>query len=656
MALTNTLTSLAILKVNIDQGNDYLDYLRPFIIQVLVDYNPEPIKRSVVRDLINESFGLEIPDRTVEIVLKRISKSLPIRLEKGVYRKTGELPDPRLTSKQAEAERHMSAVIYGLKEFSRGTISPIDDDEDAVTSICAFLSEFDVTCLRAYLQGTAIPIPPEKAESEIVLVAQYVEHVRDTDPERFESFMVLVQGHMLANSLLCPDLRNVSGSFRNVTFYFDTPLLIRRLGAEGRAREDAVRELIDLLINLRGRVAVFSHSREELETVLRRAAEFIDRRDGRGTIVFEARKEGRTKSDLILLAESIDSELKRAGVEVIPTPGYKVEYQIDETAFGKALEDEVYYFNPRAKDYDINSLRSIYVIRGNSVARTIEQTPAVLVTNNAGFARASWEYGLKHDLTKDVSSVITDFTLANIAWLKAPMGGVSVPKTQLLAFSYAALQPSSKLLDKYLREIDRLESEGTITEKAHQLLRASPWVHGELMSLTLGEDSALTEEVVTETLERVSKEITKEETEKFTREQKAHQQTLEALGAEQAAKDKIVKNLFWRCSNRAKALTWMISAAVGGLIALGFLWGLGWRMNAPVVSWVVMGGAGLFALITLANLFLGYTVKQFHMRLEKRFLVWFLRRESRIVGVGLEDVFPLLANKFAVNISLWLQI
>ena len=39
---TATLTSLAILKVNLDQGNDYLDYLRPFILQVLVEHKPDP--------------------------------------------------------------------------------------------------------------------------------------------------------------------------------------------------------------------------------------------------------------------------------------------------------------------------------------------------------------------------------------------------------------------------------------------------------------------------------------------------------------------------------------------------------------------------------------------------------------------------------------
>ena len=312
MPLTNTLTSLAILKVNVDRGSDYLDYLRPFILQVLVDHDPDPITAPVVNRHISEQFGLEIPERTIQIVLKRISRYCRIKRESGVYRKTGELPDPQLTAKQTEAERHIASVLHGLREFSQNTIHPIANDRDAVVSICAFLAEFDVTCLRAYLRGTAIPVPTGAPKTEIVLVGEYIEHLQRTDPERFNSFIVLVQGHMLANALMCPDLHNASGNYRNVTFYLDTPLLVRRLGAEGKAREDAARELIDLLNRLKGKVAAFSHSREELERVLRGAADYIDRQDGRGSIVYEARKKGTTKSDLLLLAESIDTKLKAA--------------------------------------------------------------------------------------------------------------------------------------------------------------------------------------------------------------------------------------------------------------------------------------------------------------------------------------------------------
>ena len=69
--------------------------------------------------------------------------------------------------------------------------------------------------------------------------------------------------------------------------------------------------------------------------------------------------------------------------------------QIDETAFEQVLDDEVAYYNPRARlaEYDVNSVRSIYVIRGRTPVLSIEKATAVFVTNNAGFARAAWEYG-----------------------------------------------------------------------------------------------------------------------------------------------------------------------------------------------------------------------------------------------------------------------
>ena len=140
--VTNTLTSLAILKVNIDQGKDYLDYLVPFILQTLVEHDPNPITSSMVNRLILDDFGLEIPERTVEIVLRRISRRHPLKRESGTYRLTGDLPDPQIGSKRVEAERHIQAVLHGLREFSAETIHPLKSDEQAILTTCAFLAEF----------------------------------------------------------------------------------------------------------------------------------------------------------------------------------------------------------------------------------------------------------------------------------------------------------------------------------------------------------------------------------------------------------------------------------------------------------------------------------------------------------------------------------
>ncbi len=254
---TNTLTSLAILKVNIDHDRDYLEYLRPFVLQVLVKHRPDPVTDQIVSDNIQKQFGLVIPKRTVQIVLKRISKGSSLKRDRGVYQITNDLPDPRLTDKQSDAERHIKAVLQGLRQFSEDTIKPISSEDDAVTAICTFLAEFGITCLRAYLRGTAIPSLEGTHQTDIVLVSEYVRHVQQNDPKRFNSFLILVQGHMLANALMCPDLDNAPRTYREVTFYLDTPLLIQSLGAEGEAKQDAARELISLLSKLGGRIATF---------------------------------------------------------------------------------------------------------------------------------------------------------------------------------------------------------------------------------------------------------------------------------------------------------------------------------------------------------------------------------------------------------------
>ena len=98
---------------------------------------------------------------------------------------------------------------------------------------------------------------------------------------------------------------------------------------------------------------------------------------------------------------------------------------------------------------------------------------------------------------------------------------------EVIAFSYAALQPSNGLLDKYLAEIDKLEKQGKITARDHQLLRSSEIAQRELMNMTLGEEDALTEQTVTETLSRVTAEIKKEESRNYLSELSAHRKTQE---------------------------------------------------------------------------------------------------------------------------------
>ena len=634
---TETLTSLAMLKVHADQGQDYLDYLRPFILQSLIVHEPDPITSVVVRDFISRDFGLEIPDRAIQIVLRRLSRRYSIKAEHGVYRIDGELPDPRIEARKADAIRHIRAVLYGLKEFSKTTSKPIVDDDEAVTAICAFLLQFNIPCIRAYLRGTAIPDLADSHDAEIVLVGKYVLDLQDKNPERFDSFLVVVTGHMLANALLCPDLTNAPQSYRGVTFYLDTPLLIRQLGLEGKFKQAAVENLIDILYRLGATVATFTHLRGELESVIIGAARHVEYRSGRGAIVAEARRSGTTRSDLMVLIGQIDDKLEDARIKVLSTPRYIESFQIDETQFERVLDDEISYFNPRARENDINSVRSIYVLRGNTSAKTVERTKAVLVTSNTGFARAAFQYGQRHEASRDISSVITDFSLANMAWLKAPLGSPAVPATELLALSYAALEPSKELFEKYLYEIDKLEDQGKITARDHQLLRSSHLASAELMNLTLGEEDALTEQTVTEMLRRVTEEIQKEENDKYRKERNAHQKTQEELARQQADRERVQERFYWQCQRQATVCAWCATVGGGLLLVVGLMVAsFGVVPENPILAGLFVLSAAALVLWTVLNWILGTTIKDVHGRVRTWCLKWCFRRKATGIGLDLD--------------------
>ena len=637
---TSTLTSLAILRVTIDHGGDYLSYLQPLVLQVLADERPEPITTEVLREQICQKFGLIVPDATLQLVLKRISKRHPIKREHGVYQIRGPLPDPHLSGKQAEAESQINSVVSGLYEYSQHTVSPLSDTDHAVEAICAFLSKFDVTCLRAYLQGTAIPPLDGDHEQDIILVSSYVRYLNDTDDPQFQNFLVLMQGHMLANALLCPNLAEAPRTYRAVTFYLDTPIVLDLLGLDADSKQKASRELIDLLQNLGGEVAIFTHTRGEVLRVLRAIADQLDTPElstDRG-VTIAAKRRGTTRADMLLFIELIDEHIADAGLAIRPNPRYREEFQIDEVEFENILSSQINYLNRRALQDDINSVRSIYAVRGNHAPTLIERSRAVLVTSNAAFAAAAWKYGQRYEASRAVSSVITNFSLANTSWLKSPMKALSIPRTQMLSFAFAAMEPTEDWLSKFMTEIDRLQENGTISERDHQLLRSSPLVHDDLMYLTLGEDTALSSETVTETLSRVSQEIRKEEAEKLVIETQAHDETKEVLKLERSSREVMIGRIVRRCEDRARRIARNVSALAFVVLVLVLVGGIILRATLPALGWVLILISIVATTVEIVSLTFEASIHGLHNSVYETLRKRFLDRESAALDIAPESM------------------
>ena len=454
----------------------------------------------------------------------------------------------------------------------------------------------------------------------------------------FERFLVLVKGHMLANALMCPDLDETTDMYENVTFYLDTPLLVHLLGFESAQEETATRHLVDLVSKLGGTFAVFTHTLDELDAVIKGAAQDVEENDPRTPIAYEAIKRGTTAVQLRLAATQLEDRLNAINIVTELTPPYNAGYQIDELEFGRILDEKIGgYRNDKARSNDINSVRSLYVIRRDDPARSLEKSRAVMLTSNVGFAQAAWVYGRTHLASRHVSTVITDFSLANLAWLKTPVEADNVPITQMLAFSYAALRPPDELWRKYLLEIDRLQEEGVISQDEHILMRSYELINRELMHLTLGEDAALKDETVTQAAERITKKIRGEADSALERERDRHKATLELLNSETHKTRESSQGVLRWCARAARVFSWAVAMLITFALVGGMIWGVLVHSTTPVIVWAFSVAFGGATIGTLLGLLFGWNVKDSRAWLQDRISMWMFRVITRTLAIEVRN-------------------
>ena len=158
------------------------------------------------------------------------------------------------------------------------------------------------------------------------------------------------------------------------------------------------------------------------------------------------------------------------------------------------------------------------------------------------------------------------------------------------------------------------------------------------MNLTLGEEDALTEETVTETLKRVTEEIKKEESNQYRMERAAHQETQEQLAEQRTIKTLVQERLYWRCRRRATGCAWCASTIIAALLTGGLAAGVGLRSNNPILGWLLVAASGVLILLSLGNLIFGTSIRHLHEEVRSHCLAWFISREAAATGLDLTEL------------------
>lgn len=506
----HVITSLAILKVNWDKGQDYIENFVPFVAECLRTAAQDEVSLPELQDAISDKFGFKIPEGALKTILIRAARRHGyVQRTKGIYRRNEQalasLDYPRM---RAVAARQHNALIAKLVQFCEARYEISWSQEEAEVALLTYIEHRSMPILLAAVEGEAIPTPPRRTRNGDYLVNAFIAHLCKADPEGFDFLETVVKGSMLADVLFYPELSRVEQHFGRVELYFDTPFLLRALGLEGPSVQAPCRELMRLLYELDGEIRCFEHTVEEIEGVLHSAAYALQdperlRHTYYPTLEYFISSNYRA-SDVELAIARLRQSLRSLRVQVKPKPPYKDWLGVDEDKLESILQEEVRYFSEKTLRHDLDSLTAIHRLRGGQSPYNIESCSAIFVTTNLDLARAGVrffreEYGKGPML---VPHCVLDHVLTTIVWLKKPTSVPDLPRKKIIADCYAALNPPDPLWRRYLEEAQRLQEKGDISEEDYDLLRFSSQAKRLLMDSTLGETAAFVEGTVQEILEK----------------------------------------------------------------------------------------------------------------------------------------------------------
>ncbi|MBO3089957.1 hypothetical protein [Cellulomonas dongxiuzhuiae] len=505
------------MRANFDASGDrgHVELFVPFAVAALSRLGCAADSITVGRE-IALAFGLRLPAGVVTSILRRaVKQHMVVRTQErfecteGAHQKTATV-----WKQQSDATRRQKALLGAAMADPR--IARLrDEGADIEALLLGYIEKHAVPLLsRIIARPTSVPNGPQKpgGDSPDFAIASFISDALASDPTITSYIEDLVKGSMLSSAVYLSESGPLDRRFEKTVLYLDTPLLLKAIGHEGAAAQEATLELVSAARSNGATIAVFDHSVKEARNVLGAAEQAIRNTrtpdSVRGVLAhyFELRAR---PADLLTAIARLEGDIRAAGVQIVSPPAYNSRLTVDESGLEKALVEGVRYPRPAAARYDMKSVAAVHALRSGRDVDQIERTRAMLVTNNDALVAVSARYFKEHERTS-LPPAVLDHDLATRLWLKSPTAAPNLPRTQILADSLVLLDPGEALWRRYLDEIDALSARGDVSADEVIELRFSYEAHRALVVETGNNPDRVDADVIDATLRRI-REAAKDE-------------------------------------------------------------------------------------------------------------------------------------------------
>lgn len=552
MSNPKTLTSIAMLETLWEiKHSDMLDLITPFVKYAIVHTTTinDSVDTAKVASFVKAEFGYkEFPESIITKILKRNSPAF-FKKEGGQYRYIVSLDVEveKLDKRRTECKEHIDIIAEVLAVYlsahckHKHNFTP----KEAANALQSFFEQYGLF-VGANPQALEA-ISPQKYETDYY-VAQFIFENQKNGTKEYDYIVDLVKGYFLSTVVyLQPDNANIlTASYRNVSFYYDTPFLIQFLGYQSKQAQNSAIELHQLLKRQSGSFFYFPQTEEEIISILTAYQHSLS-----------SRNSSKTLEGLDILEYGTDSveRLKHTfparlaspqnAISRVPLPPYpqKADGSVDVESgliSDEAVKEHVLkfigHYKPDSLDADVASATAIDRLRPRVAVQNIETCKAIFVTTNSDFAKAFNAFYEKNVLSNTFPLVITSADLAAIAWVKCAAFDNTIPNQQLLSNAYMAMQPLPQLMERFRAVVSQLQAEGQISSDEAFILRTNKYIIKELNLSTLGNVECVTDGLVS-SLQKKYKESLVADANKAHEEQKRREHIEKNKGACEKARN-----------------------------------------------------------------------------------------------------------------------
>lgn len=510
-SLSNAI-GFAILAVDIDEKRSFLDYYIPMVAECIRIAENDHVDENIISEKLIEVFSIKLPSHVIHAALKKLKKQNLITFDSStkVYKPIrSKLEASTFKEKRQMILENHSNLLTSLKSY-------LEKNYEEVLSLKEVEDAFD-DYLNHALKNVVFQNKSLVDKHKLMYsISVFIKDLEDSHSPLFHYYESIFMGNMLATAVYYTEVDKYQQKFKNTKIFFDTTFIIYALGYAGENKQAPALELLSILREQHASLRCFEHTIDEIKDILHGCITKVEQNipDRWGTVSYFISNKFK-RSDIQKLIGNLEVQIQKTlKLQIEEKPLYTPEvHNISEKDLAEYLEKRISYKNQSSLQRDIDSLHAVIRLRKGKKVSDVERSKAIFVTTNVRLSKIATDFFNIEDSNRFVSPILSDYILTTTQWIKNPKVHSSLPRKRIIADCLAAIQPTDRLIAKYMEKLESLKAQGTLEEQDYLLLRTFQ-AQEILMGKTYGDEEALKNVDINELADLTIEMIRKKEVEK----------------------------------------------------------------------------------------------------------------------------------------------